>query len=851
MTIRNTLYIFLLLTFPFILNSCREDDLWDNADYGLPNGAIPIDIKCLLPDVATRSIVNPKSEFVVGDVIHIEGCFKMQNDDNDNPVEDLYLYGAFQYSAEGKWIPLSDNENSEVAARIYWPNKSVSASFKSYYISSREDADMLSPGTETRTYSLSSLSGYKDPLDKQNNKEDKDPLVAQTSTVAYGHTIQLNFEHACAFLTIEELPYGVSPNDVFWIMREKGANNIDDTFNNAFKLTLSEDNKLSLVFVQQKDENYSDAIYVAGEAEDFDTAEGLRNSVGFYLEPGHYDSFVIAYPEGDRMKRYFTFNSEEVEEKPDRNLLLKNNRYIFNVTRSSGIDIENDPNLNNWDETDDLVRLEPIEVEQFLWAISQGEDYSNMEGTAILEKTSVGSRLIKNVDFQFYRYNVFDPEPGLHEDWFLPNVDKVFDGGLHYIWNIGCPLFINNSGTIRNVGIRNAQVEAYSALHFYPETGGNDSFNFSRIGAVCGYNSGTLDNLRIRDLNMTVYVNPSQELDSEGHPMAAGEIHAIGGIVGSVGDHGIINSVSINGNFILNILNAPLKEDPGSESPETPGGGDENTGGDNGDDNTGTRDDSGNGNENQWFPSRGFYTPEVDAGAIAGNNSNLIQNISVLDNVLNVEIRFKCEGETGAYYIGGLVGNNTGGYIDTAIIPSLTVRTVNSFGNNLYLGGIAGRLSSSNATSAVNSCIIKGAISTGVTEKYGTTDSFSFVGGMAGQVSTNVSVDNCRSIMDITGAQQKFISDNVNYGIGGIFGYILSSNSSRASFYDLIDTGSSLSVNYSLTNVYAGDFAGVCSVGDSWENYMNSDLNIQNFEENRIKEIGANYNSSSKTFTKF
>lgn len=122
-----------------------------------------------------------------------------------------------------------------------WPNESVKATFKAYYVDGSDY--FLKPGDPYGPVKLSDLT------------ETTDPLEALTVDVKYGHAINLNFTHACTYLTIKDLPDGET--DYFWFTR---VNTVDSkplaSFNNGFQLNVDAQGKLNLEFVQMPDLQY-------------------------------------------------------------------------------------------------------------------------------------------------------------------------------------------------------------------------------------------------------------------------------------------------------------------------------------------------------------------------------------------------------------------------------------------------------------------------------------------------------------------------------------------------------------------------------------------------------------------
>ena len=223
-------------------------------------------------------------------------------------------------------------------------------------------------------------------------------------------------------------------------------------------------------------------------------------------------------------------------------------------------------------------------------------------------------------------------------------------------------------------------------------------------------------------------------------------------------------------------------------------------------------------------------------GGVVGQNAanGKITDISILDEDLSVKITNSCEGTLGSYSVGGIVGQSSG-YIIAANLSNVTIDGSKSIGVTSYMGGMAGQLTLSNNDGSMENCIVSGKVIAGISKKYGSLNSRSYTGGIAGAV-YNMPVKGCRSMLDVAGPTEEMKRDDVLYATGGGFGRIRSAN--NYNFSKLIIWGSNLTGLAS----FIGNFAGIAPDSENWTDWMKNfgtyEINVRQF--GTYKNIGEN-----------
>lgn len=710
---RYSLYLFIIILIATGLASCEKEDF---LEYQIsPEGTMPVDFNFRLPDNAgTRSVDGAKTGFVDGDVIHIIGHF------TDGAGGSTDSYGCMRME-QGKFKAVDGSS-------LVWPDQAVEGTFSAYFISG--STGILTPGAQTETVNLSTLTNDTDPLQ-----------AISLQPVRWGHSVDMQFTHACTHLQLVNLDVGIADR----MRLSKGG------LNNAFFL-LREGNSLKLQFVAVPDQN-NGQVFVGAPMENINVGGELQAQASYFLEPGDYTEFLL-HTQNDEL--YLSFNN------PVAAYLKANIPYVLDIKKSQGIVI-NDSKEESWDDDGEYL---DVEVDKFMKAAVEGDDYYNEEGTHILEKTSEGSRLLHNVDFRFYsQYDSFNFEPTMPSG-------MVFDGGHHFIRNLGYPLFRYNYGTIQNVGLNTIKAEVVSRE--LNESIG-EGMDMSRQGGICCFNQSgaTIQNVRVKDVALVVKVD---SYDSQ-------ESHNFGCLAGSNGGNMI--DLSLAGNFTLTI-------------------------------------DNHSGTTNM--------SATIYAGGLVGQNVGNISSVSELggeDGTLrSIKVVNNCTGRIGAFFIGGAVGINSA-TIDQVVLPNVIVDSRNSQGVVCYTGGLAGRLSSASTTNVavMQSCTVSGTVYGGNSFKV-TDNAVSYTGGITGAVN-NVSVYDCRSVCDVLGVESDIQAD-VIYGTGGAFGRI---QSTEQEIENITAWGNVLTGPAQ----YIGDFAGIIPSGQSFEvNYQPFNMLIRTLRGNMV-----------------
>lgn len=767
--IKALLYLAFMLPF---LAACSHD--WYLTPSDDTDGEIPVEFDFLWPDASgTRGFDEGtlKKTFVTGDVIHVLGTFNTEalQEDGKKKKGVLKRYGALRYDGRN-WVTVEGEH------KLTWPVIAVDGQFEAYYISGSDGVLTEAP---SKVYLLSDLTPSTDPLKAVSDEK-----------IKYGHAVGLNFHHICAHLTLTDLNPIVATS--YWLKREG-----EQKLNNAFQISLGESTDeettgqptLNFKFFQVPDTSYNNLVYISGQTvatttTDENDGETVTAKVGYFLEPGLYETFQICYPAGDKSTyEYLQYDYNKIPEdiggvgvkktSPD---LKGGTTYELSITKSSGVTIVNPPSAEGWDDNGEYY---DIDVEEFLKAIYDKKEYTNNKGTKILEATANGTRLLHNVDFKNFNYEEFKDKT------FLPNnmEGSVFDGDYHYIKNLVSPLFRYNYGTIQNVGI--------DAINITLTSYENTDRDMSRNGALCMWNRehATINNVRVTNVDMTVNVKAEIEIGNDGS-----ETHNIGCVMGS--NTGKVSGLALAGKFVLKVLNE---------------------------------------------------TEEVNAsvliGGITGQNAaeGEINDVAFRDEAFSLQITNECKGSIGSYSVGGIVGESSGIVTDVNL-RDVTIDGSKSEGITSYMGGIAGQLSVSNTTASVSSCMVSGSVTAGTTEKHDgvAVISGSYIGGIAGAVLA-VPVSDCRTAMSVYGSEAA--SPGVIYATGGAFGRIrdAADYDFNFDFRDLIVFGSALVApkpkdGAELTS-YTGNFAGIVPVGQTWEeNYADNNIIIRAFTD--VPNIG-------------
>ena len=803
---KRLLYIPILVLFLGLFASCEERDIFIDDEVERVDN-LPITLNVSIDGVvSSRSVDRAKESFTAGDtitgapadVIHVQSTFEL------NDGGSVTRYCAMRYTEDGTWMPIGN-------ASFAWPNDATKGAFTAYYVygsngaltdnvnnGGNGDGDNGDNDGEGNVTTTTTQVLFTDIVDGQ------DPLRADITNVRYGHTVELKFKHILTHLTLIELAAGLDDQLIFSIDQATAAKENRNKFKNAFKISLGEDsvgdphiNFEYLSVPGRIGQSSTTGTLISAPTEKVRDKETREESsqVGFFLEPNClYNAFSIYFSNGDLYLSYVNSNPN------DRNRTLdENNRYFFNVKKSAGVTVSTPPE-QRWDESEDVTTV--VDAEAFLRAVNTNSGYSEydevkQDTVIILEATTnpVGTLLKRNIRFKNPYYHVFphpqgDPETGKEAYDFVPSIggDNVFDGGYHYIKDLACPLFYQNNGVIKNLGLSGVNIggEKYgiweSSKNLYKDKTETDNYvsapyEYMRTGAIVTNNNGTVQNIRVKDLTMNVGIHATESNQ---------EAHNVGALFGVNNSSGLVEKVYLSGKISVTVQNYPGET----------------------------------------------LMPEVNIGGLAGQNLGIMTEIEQLvdnrDNIekpkpVNIEVINKINGGSGAYYIGGLVGNNTGKLSDVNLPTTkadgyaVTIDSSTSRGVLSDIGGVAGKADSSQGNE-ISSCLIgSGMVTAGATAKYEAIDAFSYTGGIVGVLSERTHVFNCTSFCSVKGSTG---NDNVTRAAGGAFGNIRAIIQSEGGG---IEPGTMMSIacfGEILEGTNSGCFVGEAPEGKTWDNYQ-------------------------------
>lgn len=770
-------YISLISALLLMLSAgCREDVPFV-PDEAVRGERLPVEFNIDIAGSAlTRGILGEsKQAFESGDLIHL--CVVYECIDKNNQPRTENVYAMLQYSDE---IRLGEEHHKGTWSTpaggtvLRWPDDARKASFTACYIDG-SNGSLSENVTEVKL-----LSDYK---------PSEVPLYAEVKDVEYGRAVNLRMERLFAHLTLTDIQEGIS--DYMWFTTP------DDSFSNAFKLQFDSENcKMIPTFIRVPDNNYKDSngnqlVYVKSYAKDNaavddeeSVEEGTTPGYCFFLEPGEYHQFSIRYPRSNSESSvYLTYTGDlsKVKRNDDGDEVgpfKRNGRYVFSILKSLGIEVLESPD-DGWDERDPAY---DIDVEAFLRAVQSGADYrvqdSDGQWVDILESTIEGTRLLQNVSFKNTYYDVF-------ASGFEPTLALLFDGNYHYIYDMACPLFYRNNGTITNLGLRKVKTARDHPIISCEKMlcADDNVHDRSRNGIIAMHNttSGTVNNIRVIDVDIMVKIQTSN-LESPTQ-----EAHNVGILFGS--NEGLVTNIGLAGNLRLTVENA---------DGET-------------------------------------IMPRVMIGGAAGQNLGTIRGITDIETTEgsndeefdepNVYIVNNCKGTNGVYMAGGIAGNNTGS-IENVLLPELTLDMSPSAGIESNLGGIVGQCPESSVAPKIKGCIVRGKVVAGEVRSLVGILSHSYAGGVAGWINVQTEVDNCSVAVSVKGTPND--DSEVEYGQGGAFGVLTQKDGYPEGSIQMLSCYGEELVGY---NRYTGNFAGIVPGGFNWDHYTGRQINMKRHGE--------------------
>ena len=462
-----------------LVSSCAAEMPWGD---GVTDG-LPVEFNCLIDDGGTRNLSGVRSYFSKNDVIHVQGVFYYDDDEGKEDRKSTTLYGALKFDGTNRWLPVD-------GSKLIWPNTAKSGKFKAYHVNGSTG---VITGGETQTYYLTNMTPATDPLG-----------APMTEEMPYGHAVDLIFRHLPTYISFFEMPRVT--NNYFFFLKTDADGVPDPEMKNAFKLVKNDKNELNLEWVTAPDMGYYQAgtdemglVYVRGYIYTLNN----REQTNFMLAPGNYDNFSIRYvtskPNTVEYMRYSftpgTFKDQNGNDVEMDALDLESGRsYTMNIAKTQGVTVVAPPEDNHgWDDNGQVY---DIVVEDFLRAVANSKDYfvdDKVTGSRvqILKKDGTGVRLLHNVDFKNEYYTTFGADNFVSE---IRGTDQLFNGDYHYIHNVGCTIFQNNQGRIKNLGIQDARMARMVTEEL------NGSNDFKQKGLLVGQNleTGNIENIRIK-----------------------------------------------------------------------------------------------------------------------------------------------------------------------------------------------------------------------------------------------------------------------------------------------------------------------------------------------------------------
>lgn len=777
----NYIKVLIIFLLPYLMG-CAEENILSPTEKGKDKQEnLPIEFIFSIEDLSSsRAIKNPKRSFSSNDVIHVTGTFEMTPTPADPTPSPEVRYGAFYYNAvTGQWVATEGSE-------LTWPTTAESATFEAYYIGGAYD-------TKNSTQNPGGLLAVDVPATKLLSAvvTNADPLHAVTSTsVSYGNAVRMNFTHLCTYLTLEDIrpmysAYFYFSTDTAKIRPDQSApESASHEFHNAFSLVRNNDNTLTFKFISQAE---NDKVYVSAPTVRDNSSGSELETVNFFLEPGYYDKFILYYPSSSDNVAYpylyYLYTPSEGNTPPQLNA---GTAYVLNIMNSPGITIDQKPEEGEpeWNETGQYYE---VDVDAFLTAVRENNEYEVFDeeqgkNVTIIKKTSNGLELQQNVDFRFAKYILLKNDS-------LANVqaNSVFDGGLNYIRNLGCPLFNENKGTVKNLGIKTitaSEVLLDQNSVVTKHDGGEIVIDQSRKGGLCNFNRGTISNIRISDVTLSATVITADEND----------VDNIGCIIGS--NTGSITQVRLSGNLSLKL-------------------------------------------ENDASDSDGVNST-MNVGGLGGQNVGSISDVAPLEGQCNVSIINKCTGELGAFYVGGIVGYSTG-YIAGISLSKVDIDASESICTKSFIGMITGEVFTSSGISStlLATNIAGGKVIGGSIFRSKDLDSGSYIGGISGAIVPNtnnglITISDCMLVVNMLDNSKANARDIIN-STGGCYGRI----------YAAFETNTINLILNKLTypsttvkDLFYGTFAGLVPAGQSWTNYSGNNIIITNKTDIQ-KEIGG------------
>lgn len=520
--------------------ACTQEEIVENGnpqDYA--GKAIHIIVSGPNNHAVSRATTT-KETFKAGDIIHLSTTFTLKSNATDAATTST-VYSCLKYNGTA-W------EEYETTT-LTWPWNATQATFTAYYIPAAGDyknGSVLKSGTVS--ISLSDLSQQKDG---------EDPLMATYTDAPAGSSIYLQFNHILSKVTFTNLDEATANEEFHLIV---GGNK-------QIKFALDGNGILSHQLVTEA------SGYISNQCTSFGTPDVKEVT---FLIPELSESAKIKLARKD-MSAYHSLELPQA--------LKAGKHYTIDIKMLADSYVSDAVKEEDWNKDAGEATLDADGIKKYLHSIQQGEPCTiNNKQILITYKDESDNHVVAqvcDVDFNNAEFQPVNTTGNIifqgngHKISNLKIKNTITENGTDNEPNKGgsiCKaLFGNNSGTIKNLIIDTAEMEA------------NTDVNEKYAGILTGINNGVIDNVSIR--NVTIATETTHTAESVGiitgsniqsikNCRVSGKITisikqtdssktiSIGGIAGaSSGTQSISNceiqgdddkkSISVDGNYVL------------------------------------------------------------------------------------------------------------------------------------------------------------------------------------------------------------------------------------------------------------------------------------------------------------
>ncbi len=718
------------------LSACTAEDDSESPSSGRSEGLVVGFTAQYAADEFPTRATEGKTNFEDGDVIHITAQFYVgeANQGIDGTPQGTPQYCAYRY-VKGDWISMMNNHE------ITWPYACDYGMFTAYYVSQADGPISDESGASTSCM-LSDIA-------EVGTSDNTVPLKAGPVPFNFGHTVNLTFTHLCARLSVTQLD--ASTVNEYWLTKPD-----DSGFHNAYRLKRSPQKGVEIEWQSLPTEGYEKYGTYIARSQDTKVPDEYGRTVTFYLEPGaSFSGCKLGYRYN---RNYLTLNSEKLSK------LESNHSYRLNITQDTGI-VYDDPDDGGWSHPDDSTKAHKlINIPGFLTAAGKGDDFTDEDGTQILQQTGTGIILLKDLDFSGRDPLSDNDFPETHLDALRNLITSVtFDGDFHYIYNAVRPIFNEIQGRLYNLGISNTKRKGEVHLG----TPGYGGLSRSVIA------SGIISNVHISNLDLELIL-----------PESATGVYSISCVTGN--NYGTVSDIKVRGQININVA---MKNPSGKIQSE-------------------------------------IYTGGIigqNLGTLSGCSVFTTGDGDTTPTCINISN--SCA-STLSMSTGGIVGFSTN-HIENVTL-AVKVDAGQSTASENYTGGMAGRLRRSTGETTrkdFKNISVEGSVKGG--QGVATTGSGkSFTGGITGRL-FNFYIDNCNSLCDVEGWNGD-LSPNVRYATGGAFGCIATSDVDELVFNtNWYGNTLSGQANEPDKDCYLGTFSGIIPIHRTDEGYKGNGNNAR------------------------